>query len=61
MSEDFERGRRVVRRLFIGQVTVRIDGWEHLRTVLRIQSETVGRNDKPTDERYFIVTHPRTA
>jgi hypothetical protein len=42
VSEDFERGNRVVRRLFIGQVTVVLDGWEHLRTVLRIQTETVG-------------------
>lgn len=59
VSEDFERGHRVVRRLFIGQVTVLLDGWEHLRTVLRIQTETVGGNDnKPPDERYLISSLP---
>ena len=58
MSEDFERGHRVVRRLFIGQVTVLLDGWEHLRTVLRIQTETVDGKDKPPDERYLISSLP---
>ena len=38
VSDDLVRGHRVARRLFIGQVTVLLDGWEHLRTVLRIQN-----------------------
>jgi DDE_Tnp_1-associated len=58
VSEDFERGHRVVRRLFIGQVTVLLDGWEHLRTVLRIQTETFGGKAKPPDERYLISSLP---
>ena len=47
-----------MRRLFIGQVTVLLDGWEHLRTVLRIQTETFGSKAKPTDERYLISSLP---
>jgi hypothetical protein len=59
VSEDFERGNRVVRRLFIGQVTVMLDGWEHLRTVLRIQTETFDGTATPRlDERYFISSMP---
>ena len=57
-SEDFERGHRVVRRLFIGQVTVLLDGWEHLRTVLRIQTESFDGKAKPPDERYLISSLP---
>ena len=59
VSEDFDRGRRVVRRLFIGQVTVLLDGWEHLRTVLRIQTETLeGAAEPRVDERYLISSMP---
>ena len=60
VTEDFERGHRVVRRLFIGQVTVVLDGWEHLRTVLRIQTETFEGTGKltRTDERYLISSMP---
>jgi hypothetical protein len=60
VSEDFERGNRVVRRLFIGQVTVALDGWEHLRTVLRIQTETFDGTGKLTrvEDRYLISSLP---
>jgi len=60
VSEDFERGHRVVRRLFIGQVTVLLDGWEHLRTVLRIQTDTFDACGTltRTDERYLISSLP---
>ena len=60
VSDDFERGHRVVRRLFIGQVTVLLDGWEHLRTVLRIQTETFEASGMltRTDERYLISSMP---
>ena len=59
VSEDFDRGRRVVRRLFIGQVTVLLDGWEHLRTVLRIQTETLeGAAEPRVDQRYLISSMP---
>ena len=59
MTEDFDRAQRVVRRLFIGQVTVALDGWEHLRTVLRIQTETFEGTAEPrVDERYLISSMP---
>jgi Transposase DDE domain len=59
VSEDFERGHRVVRRLFIGPATAPYDGWEHLRTVLRIQTETFEGTAEPrVDERYFISSMP---
>jgi hypothetical protein len=61
LSEDFERGNKVVRRLFIGQVTVALDGWQHLRTVLRIQTDVFdGKTGelKSSDERYFISSLP---
>ena len=60
MSEDIERGHRVVRRLFIGQVTVLLHGWEHLRTVLRIQTDTFDASGTltRTDERYLISSLP---
>ena len=59
VSEDFERGSRVVRRLFIGPATAPYDGWEHLRTVLRIQTETFEGTAEPrVDERYLISSMP---
>jgi hypothetical protein len=60
VSEDFERGHRVVRRLFIGPTTAPYDGWEHLRTVLRIQTETFDASGTlvRTDERYLISSLP---
>jgi len=59
VSEDFERGHRVVRRLFIGPTSVVLDGWEHLRTVLRIQTETSDGTAEPrVDERYLISSMP---
>lgn len=39
--ETFERGQRVVRRLYRGEATAAPDGWQHLRTVVRVQTETV--------------------
>jgi hypothetical protein len=35
-SEDIERGHPVIRRLYLGQATTGPDGWEHIRTVLRV-------------------------
>ena len=60
-SRDFERGTMVVRRLFIGEVTVDHDGWSHLRTVLRIQTDVFDCDtgeQKSSDERYLISSLP---
>ena len=60
-SEVFERGNKLIRRLFIGQVTEALDGWAHLRTVLRIQTDVFdGKTGelKSSDERYLISSLP---
>ncbi len=61
-SRDFERGTMIVRRLFIGEVTVDHHGWPHLRTVLRIQTDVFDcetGEQKSSDERYLISSLPR--
>lgn len=61
-SRDLERGTLVVRRLFIGEVTDDYDGWPHLRTVLRIQTDVFDGEtgeEKSSDERYLISSLPR--
>jgi hypothetical protein len=48
----------LVRRLFIGTVTVDHDGWQHLRTVLRSQSDVFDCETgelMSEDERYRAV------
>lgn len=60
-SRDFERGTLIVRRLFIGEVTVDHDGWPHLRTVLRIQTDVFDREtgeEMSSDQRYLISSLP---
>ena len=60
-SQDFERGTLVVRRLFIGEVTVDYDGWTHLRTLLRVQTDVFDREtgeQKSSDERYLMSCLP---
>lgn len=60
-SEDFDRGNSVIRRLFIGQVTESLDGWQHLRTVLRVQTDVFNASTgelRSSDERYLISSLP---
>ena len=60
-SQDFERATRIVRRLFIGEVTVDHDGWPYLRTVLRIQTDVFDcktGEQKSSDERYLVSSLP---
>lgn len=60
-SQQFERGTTIVRRLFIGEVTVDLGGWSHLRTVLRIQTDVFdGKTGElqSSDERYLISSLP---
>lgn len=61
MTEDLERGHRVVRRLFIGEVTVELEGWQHLRTILRVEAEVFDNAGKlkSREQRYFICSLPR--
>jgi hypothetical protein len=52
--------RTVVRRVFITEQMATFDGWEHLRTVLRVESVTLDAKGRTTarDNRYFISSMP---
>jgi hypothetical protein len=60
-SEDCERGQRVVRRLYLGQVSAELDGWEHLRTVARVEAEIFDALGQrlSRENRYFLSSLPR--
>lgn len=61
-SEDFERGCKVVRRLFLGEATAAPEGWQHLRTVLRIQTHVFDAATgelRSEDDRYLISSLPK--
>jgi predicted transposase YbfD/YdcC len=60
-SEDVRNGNLVIRRVFLTEEMDGYDDWEHLRTVLRVQSETRDAQGKTIagDERYFICSLPR--
>jgi len=59
-TNDRERGLEIVRRLYLGEVTVVLDGWEHLRTVLRVESEAVdvGGTVVRREDRYLVSSLP---
>jgi hypothetical protein len=59
--ETLERGRRVVRRLYLGEATAAPEGWQHLRTVVRVQTETFHSTGglQHSDEHYFLSSLPR--
>jgi hypothetical protein len=57
-SEDCGRGVSITRRLFLGKVTVELDGWQSLRTVLRVDTELRDRSGRliRRDDRYLTTT-----
>jgi hypothetical protein len=59
--ETLERAERVVRTLYLGEATATPEGWEHLRTVVRVQTETFDLTGKllRTDQHYFLSSLPR--
>jgi hypothetical protein len=60
-TEDVLGGRRVVlRRVYITEQMARYDGWEHLRTALRVETETLDAKGHRTahDNRYFVISMP---
>ncbi len=59
-SEDSSRTERVVRRLHLTEEMSGFGGWEHLRTVLRVESETFAVAGRRTayEERYFLASLP---
>jgi predicted transposase YbfD/YdcC len=57
------RGREtVVRRLYIGDATAAPEGWDHLRTVLRVETETLDAHGMRAhvENRYFVSSMPRS-
>jgi hypothetical protein len=51
----------VIRRIWLGEATDAPEGWDHLRTVIRVESVKVdehGKEGKP-EERYFLSSLPR--
>ena len=61
-SEDVRNGNVVIRRVFLTEEMAGYDDWEHLHTVLRVQSETRNAAGKilAGDERYFLCSLPRS-
>ena len=59
-SEDSLRGERIVRRLYLTEAMSGFEGWSHLRTVLRVESETFDVAGRRTayEERYFLASLP---
>lgn len=60
-TTDVHSDKSVVRRLYIGDATAAPEGWEHLRTVLRVETETVDSLGRSThfENRYFVSSLPR--
>jgi hypothetical protein len=63
VSEDVVGANVIVRRLYITEEMARFDGWEHLRTVLRIESETRTCDGAvvASENRYKMSSMPRVA
>jgi predicted transposase YbfD/YdcC len=55
-TEDIAGPNTVVRRIYIGSSTAEPEGWTHLRTVLRVESETFDPNGNRIahEDRYFL-------
>jgi hypothetical protein len=56
-----QRGQRVVRRLYLGEATAAPEGWEHLRSVVRVQTQTFDASGQlvSCENRYLISSLPR--
>jgi hypothetical protein len=61
-TEDSVRGQRVVRQLYVGDAIAAPQGWDHLRSVLRVHSQTFAADGSLTssEDRYFVSSLPRS-
>lgn len=59
-SEHSERGQVIIRRLYLGAATAAPDGWESLRSVLRVETEIYDKSRKliSRDNRYLVSSLP---
>ena len=62
VSSDREHGCTVVRRIYLGETPYAPEGWEHLATLVRVESETRdARGERVAYEnRYFVSSLPRS-
>ncbi len=61
-TSDAHGDKTVVRRLYLGEATAAPEGWDHLRSVLRVEMETLDSNGTRTsyENRYFVSSLPRS-
>jgi len=61
-SEDSERGHIFLRRLYFGAATAAPEGWESLRSVLRVETEIRDQGGKliSREDRYLISSLPES-
>jgi len=61
-TSDIDGDKTVVRRLYIGEAVAAPEGWEHLRTVLRVEMKTLDTDATCTnvENRYFVSSLPRS-
>jgi hypothetical protein len=61
-SEDSERGQIIIRRLYFGAATAAPEGWDALRSVLRIETEIRDPSGKliSREDRYLISSLPES-
>lgn len=59
-SSDLDHGHTVVRRLYISEAMTGFGDWEHLRSVLRVEIETLDERGRSIahEDRYFISSLP---
>lgn len=62
MTSDVCGEETLVRRVYIGDATAAPEGWDHLRTVLRVEMETLdpGGTRTRVENRYFVSSLPRS-
>jgi predicted transposase YbfD/YdcC len=61
-TSDVDGDKTVVRRLYIGEAVAAPEGWEHLRTVLRVEMETLDTDGTlaNVENRYYVSSLPRS-
>jgi hypothetical protein len=56
VSVDSSGKRQVTRRVFLRACTHPPEGWEHLRTVIRVDSESFDRLGRPVEESFYFLS-----
>lgn len=56
VSVDGSGNRQVTRRVFVRACTATPEGWEHLKTVIRVDSESFDRLGRPVEESFYFLS-----